>query len=64
MAEVTAQGIPKCSSPPRSCSVPPLAFVPTDDQWPLVTAAAGARTEVKVTFEAGPPVIIKKVENA
>lgn len=59
-----AQCVPKCSAPPRGCSVPPLAFIPTDDQWVLLCAAAAAKTEVKVTYDLGPPVVVTKVENA
>ena len=58
----TVQGVPKCSVP-KACSLPPLAWVPDADAWVLLCAAAAAKSEVKVTFDPGPPLVISKIEN-
>lgn len=70
----TVQGVPKVASDPnRSATIGTLTIPDSylqapppcnKDRWDILVSAAGGGTEVKVTYDAGPPLVITKVETA
>lgn len=69
----TVTGVPKVQSDPRAAvvaglGIPSSALTPPPDgnadRWAILVAAAGGKSEVKVTYDAGPPLVISRVETA